>query len=114
MFVCLYAAHIDVTQHNMYTLTHAVVVSLLAIPLWSNLSIDNGVLHSGMLLYLHHRDSKIFFHPAKMRKFQTINLNVSSVMEWVGPKKQAFCPRINMLKGNFDTNYFEPLMIFSS
>ena len=28
----------------------------------------------------------------------------------VGPKKQAFCPRINMLKGNFDTNYFEPLM----
>ena len=32
----------------------------------------------------------------------------------VGPKKQAFCPRINMLKGNFDTNYFEPLMIFSS
>ena len=32
----------------------------------------------------------------------------------VGPKKQAFCPKINMLKGNFDTNYFEPLMIFSS
>ena len=32
----------------------------------------------------------------------------------VGPKKQAFCPRINILKGNFDTNYFEPLMIFSS
>ena len=31
----------------------------------------------------------------------------------VGPKKQAFCPRINMLKGNFDTNYFEPLMILS-
>ena len=29
-------------------------------------------------------------------------------------KKQAFCPRINMFKGNFDTNYFEPLMIFSS
>jgi hypothetical protein len=32
----------------------------------------------------------------------------------VGPKKQAFCPRINMLKGNFDTNYFELLMILSS
>ena len=32
----------------------------------------------------------------------------------VGPKKQAFCPRINILKGNFDTNYFELLMIFSS
>jgi hypothetical protein len=32
----------------------------------------------------------------------------------VDPKKQAFCPKINMLKGNFDTNYFEPLMIFSS
>ena len=25
----------------------------------------------------------------------------------VGPKKQAFCPKSNMLKGNFDTNYFE-------
>ena len=23
-----------------------------------------------------------------------------------GPKKQDFCPRINMLQGNFDTNYF--------
>ena len=29
--------HIDVTQHNMYTLTRAVVVSLLAIPLWMNI-----------------------------------------------------------------------------
>ena len=29
----------------------------------------------------------------------------------VGPKKQAFCSKINMLKGNFDTNYFDPLMI---
>ena len=36
------------------------------------------------------------------------------ILKMVGPKKQAFCPRINMLKGNFDTNYFEPLMIFSS
>ena len=32
----------------------------------------------------------------------------------VGPKKQAFCPRINMLKGNFDSICFEPLMIFRS
>ena len=31
----------------------------------------------------------------------------------VGPKKQAFCPRINMLKGNFDIDKLEPLMIFS-
>jgi hypothetical protein len=31
----------------------------------------------------------------------------------VGPKKQGFCPKINMLKVNFDTNYFEPLMILS-
>ena len=23
----------------------------------------------------------------------------------VGPKKQAFCPKINMLQGNFDTNF---------
>ena len=36
------------------------------------------------------------------------------ISKMVDPKKQAFCPRINMLKGNFDTNYFEPLMIFSS
>ena len=34
------------------------------------LSIDNGVPHSGMLLYLHHRDSKIFFHPAKFDNFK--------------------------------------------
>ena len=32
----------------------------------------------------------------------------------VGPKKQAFCPRINMLKGNFDTDLFELFMILSS
>ena len=30
----------------------------------------------------------------------------------VCPNKQAFCLKINMLKGNFDTNCFEPLMIF--
>ena len=34
------------------------------------LSIDNGVPHSGMLLYLHHRDSKIFFHPTKFDNFK--------------------------------------------
>ena len=34
------------------------------------LSIDNGAPHSGMLLYLHHRDSKIFFHPAKFDNFK--------------------------------------------
>ena len=34
------------------------------------LSIDNGVPHSGMLLYLHHRDFKIFFHPAKFDNFK--------------------------------------------
>ena len=36
----------------------------------SHLSIDNGVPHSGMLLYLHHRNSKIFFHPAKFDNFK--------------------------------------------
>jgi hypothetical protein len=36
------------------------------------------------------------------------------ISKMVGPKKQGFCPKINMLKGNFDTNYFEPLMILSS
>ena len=34
------------------------------------LSIDNGVPHSGMLLYLHHKDFKIFFHPAKFNNFK--------------------------------------------
>ena len=33
------------------------------------------------------------------------------ISKMVGPKKQAFCPRINILKGNFDTNYFEPLRL---
>ena len=44
------------------------------------LSIDNWVPHSKMLLYLHHRDSKIFFilqslTTSKMRKFQTLKLS---------------------------------------
>ena len=34
------------------------------------LSIDNGVPHSGMLLYLYHKDFKIFFHPAKFDNFK--------------------------------------------
>ena len=33
-------------------------------------SIRDGVLRSGMLLYLHHRDSKICFHPAKFDNFK--------------------------------------------
>ena len=33
-------------------------------------SIRDGVLRSGMLLYLHHRDSKIFFHPTKFDNFK--------------------------------------------
>ena len=33
-------------------------------------SIRDGVLRSGMLLYLHRRDSKIFFHPAKFDNFK--------------------------------------------
>ena len=45
-----------------------------------------------------------------------IYLNVSSVRgisKMVCPKKQDFCPRINMVKGNFDTNYFELLIILN-
>ena len=34
------------------------------------LSIDNWVPHSGMLLYLHHINSKLFFHPAKFDNFK--------------------------------------------
>ena len=44
------------------------------------------------------------------RKYQSS----CGISKMVGPKKQDFCPRINMLKGNFDTNYFELLMILSS
>ena len=36
------------------------------------------------------------------------------ISKMVDPKKQIFCPKIIMLNGNFYTNYFEPLMIFSS
>ena len=35
-----------------------------------NPSIRDGVLCSGILLYLHHRNSKIFFHPAKFDNFK--------------------------------------------
>ena len=34
------------------------------------LSIDNWVPHSGMLLYLHHRNFKLFFHPVKFDNFK--------------------------------------------
>ena len=34
------------------------------------LSIDNWVPCSGMLLYVHHRDFKTFFHPAKFDNFK--------------------------------------------
>ena len=33
-------------------------------------SISDGVLRSGMLLYLHHINFKIFFHPAKFDNFK--------------------------------------------
>ena len=33
-------------------------------------SIRDGVLRSGILLYLHHRNSKLFFHPAKFDNFK--------------------------------------------
>ena len=33
-------------------------------------SIRNGVLRSGTLLYLHHINFKIFFHPAKFGNFK--------------------------------------------
>ena len=40
-----------------------------------NLSIDNWVPHSGMLLYLHHRNYKIFFHPAKFDNFKEVKIS---------------------------------------
>ena len=38
-------------------------------------SIRDGVLRSGMLLYLHHRNSKLFFHPAKFDNFKDESAN---------------------------------------
>ena len=43
---------------------------LIANMIWWILSIDNWVPHSGMLLNLHHRNSKIFFRPAKFDNFK--------------------------------------------
>ena len=54
-------------------------------------SIRDGVLRSGMLLYLHHRNSKLFFHPAKFDNFKdekisdykTVSLAQSkNLLEW--------------------------------
>ena len=38
-------------------------------------SIRNRVLCSGMLLYLHHRNPKLFFHPAKFDNFRDENIS---------------------------------------
>ena len=55
------------------------------------LSIDNGVPHSEMLLYLHLRDSKIFSHPAKfgnfkdekLPEFKTVSVSQSkNLLDW--------------------------------
>ena len=37
---------------------------------------DNWVAHSGMLLYLHHRNSKLFFHPTKYLNLSYTVLNL--------------------------------------
>ena len=57
----------------------------------------------------------LIYSPFVYEQIQLCLHTIISVRLWkmVGPIKQAFCPKINMLKGNFDTNYFEPLMIFS-
>ena len=44
------------------------------------LSIDNGVPHSGMLLYLHHKIFKIFFHPAKFDNFKDEKISDSKTV----------------------------------
>ena len=46
-----------------------------------------------------------------------VHINISSVVEiskMVGPKKQAFCSRINMVKGNFDTVNFRFKEVFGN
>ena len=59
--------------------------------MWSYLSIDNWVPRSGMLLYLHHRNSKLFLHPAKfdnfkdekISDFKTVSVSQSkNVLDW--------------------------------
>ena len=55
-------------------------------------SIRDGVLRSGMLLYLHHMNFKIFFHPAKFDNFKdetisdykTVSVPQSQIL--TGPK----------------------------
>ena len=59
LFVCM-EMHIDVTQHNMYTLTHAVVVSLLAIPLWLSIFTYTLVSVQNLNFRLHSNLSKQF------------------------------------------------------
>ena len=57
----------------------------------ANLNIGNWILHSGMLLYMHHRNSKLFFHLAKFDNFKdekisdykTVLVSQSiNLMEW--------------------------------
>jgi len=54
-------------------------------------SISNRVLCSGMLLYLHHRNSKLFSHPAKfdnfkdepLKPFKTVSVSQSkNLLDW--------------------------------
>ena len=42
-------------------------------PIWCTLSIDNWAPHSEMLLYLHHRNSMLFFHHTKSKTCWTEN-----------------------------------------
>ena len=45
----------------------------------SSPSLRNRVLCSGMLLHLHHRNSKLFFHPAKFDNFNFSDFKTVSV-----------------------------------
>ena len=53
-------------------------------------------------------------NPSMSPLYNSVTCVGCGISKMVRPKNQAFCPRINMLKGNFDTNYFELLMILGS
>ena len=73
------------------TTFHCPQTFFYVLKIFGDLSIDNWVPHSGMLLYLHLRDYKIFFHPAKfdnlkaekISDFKTVSVSQSkNLLDW--------------------------------
>ena len=71
--------------------------------LCQSLSIGNWALYSRMLLYLHHRNSKLYFHPAKFDKFKDEKISddqtVSGAQSTGVYRRSIFKIRPNILIG---------------